>query len=72
MFCVHTLAAQVAEEIAARGLSAVYEPELSRVWPEDGRKRERQVEAFAKEHGWRLRYYKDGFIAIFDEQPGEH
>jgi len=51
---VHPLAAQVAGEIAARGLSAVYEPELSRVWPKDGRKRERQVEAFAKEHGWRL------------------
>ena len=68
---MHTLAAQVAGEIAARGLSAVYEPELSRVWPKDGRAREQQVEAFAKEHGWRLRYYKDGFIAIFDEQPGE-
>ena len=68
---MRTLATQVAGEIAARGLSAVYEPELSRVWPKDGRKRERQVEAFAKEHGWRLRHYRDGFVAIFDKQPGK-
>jgi hypothetical protein len=68
---VRTLATVVAGEIAARGLSAVYEPELSRVWPKDGRKRERQVEAFAKEHGWRLRHYRDGFVAIFDKRPGK-
>jgi RsbT co-antagonist protein rsbRD N-terminal domain len=41
---------------------------LSRVWPKDGRERERKVEAFAREHGWRLRHYRDGFVAIFDEE----
>jgi len=64
---MQTLAVQVAKEIAARGLSAVYEPELSRVWPKDGREREQQIQAFAREHGWRLRHYSDGFVAIFDE-----
>lgn len=63
------LASQIAREIAARGLSAVYESELSRVWPKEGREREQQVRDFAKEHGWRLRHYKDGFVAIFDKEP---
>ena len=50
-------------------LSAIYELELSRVWPKNIRTREEQVKAFAKEHGWRLRHYKDGFVAIFDKEP---
>jgi hypothetical protein len=50
-----------------QGLSAVYEPELSRVWPEGGIKRDRQIEPFAKKHGWRLRHYQDGFVAAFDK-----
>jgi len=31
---MHILAGQVARDIKQQGLSAVYEPELSRVWPE--------------------------------------
>ncbi|HEY6185899.1 MAG TPA: hypothetical protein VIW67_26895 [Terriglobales bacterium] len=45
---------------------AVYEPELSRMWPRDGGAREEEVARFAKQHGWRLRVYKEGFCAIFD------
>jgi len=63
------LAAQIAKEIAERGFSAVYDSELNRAWPENGRRRQQQIEAFAKEHGWRLRHYKDGFVAIFDKKP---
>ena len=64
---MHILAGQIARDIKQQGLSAVYEPELSRVWPEGGIKRERQIESFAKKHGWRLRHYKDGFVAVFDK-----
>jgi hypothetical protein len=31
--------------------------------------REHQIASFAKLHGWRLRFYKDGFCAIFDKDP---
>jgi len=42
---------------------------LSRVFPSDGRQREPRIASFAKMHGWRLRYYKDGLCAIFDKDP---
>jgi len=48
---------------------AIYAPELTEAWPRDGRRRELQVMSFAREHGWRLRFYKDGFCAIFDKWP---
>jgi hypothetical protein len=49
---------------------AVYEPELNRVWPRNGKRREAQITLYAEQHGWRLRYYKDGFVAIFDKGEG--
>ena len=63
------LVSRIAKELEKAAHCAVYEPDLSRVWPDDGRQRELQVSSFAKMHGWRLRYYKDGFCAIFDEDP---
>ena len=62
------LAIQIAKELENAKHCAVYEPELTRVWP-DEEKREAEVAAFAKKHGWRLRYYSHGFCAIFDEEP---
>jgi hypothetical protein len=47
----------------------VYEPELSRVWPRNGESRKVEIELFAKKYGFRLRYYKDEFCAIFDKDP---
>jgi hypothetical protein len=44
---------------------AIYEPDLDRVWPKNGINREAEIRKFAAEHGWELRYYKDGFCAIF-------
>jgi hypothetical protein len=52
----------IKERKALRG----YEPELTRVWPRKIRRRETEIALFAEQHGWRLRYYKDGFCAIFD------
>jgi hypothetical protein len=66
---MHVLADQLAKDIAERGVTAVYEPELSRVWPKGVRKREQRIQEFAKEHGWRLRHYKEGLVAIFDQEP---
>jgi len=63
------LASRIAQELKKAKHCAVYEPDLSRVWPDDGRPREGQIASFAKLNGWRLRYYKDGFCAIFDKDP---
>jgi hypothetical protein len=63
------LARQIANELKKAPHYAVHEPDLSRVWPNGGRPRESQIASFAKMHGWRLRYYQDGFCAIFDKDP---
>ena len=63
------LANQIAEELKKAKHCAIYEPELTRVWPHDGKDREREVASFAEQHGFRLRFYKEGFCAIFDKPP---
>ena len=61
------LASQIAKELKNANHCAIYEPELTRVWPSNGMVREAKVALFAEQHGWRLRFYKDGFCAIFDK-----
>jgi hypothetical protein len=63
------LASRIAKELKKAKHCAVYEPELMRVWPRKSRQREALIELFAKQHGWRLRHYKEGFCAIFDKEP---
>ena len=63
------LAKQIARELQNANHCAVYERELKRVWPNNGKTREAEVAAFARQNGWRLRFYKDGFCAIFDKVP---
>ena len=62
------LARRIAEELKRAKHFAVYEPDLTRVWPEDTLRRA-QIESFAKRHRWRLRHYSHGFCAIFDKEP---
>jgi hypothetical protein len=62
------LATRIAKELKAAKHCTVYEPELTRVWP-DAESRQTQIASFAKKHGWRLRHYSHGFCAIFDKQP---
>ena len=63
------LASRIAKELEKSKHCGIYEPELSRIWPDNGKPREPQIALFAEQHGWRLRYYKDGFCAIFDKEP---
>ena len=66
-----SLAAQIRKELETARYCAVYETDLNRVWPKNGKRRETLVIQFARENGWRLRHYKDGFVAIFDKMPLE-
>ena len=63
------LARRIAKELKKAKHCAIYEPELTRVWPTNGKSREAKVAIFAAHNGWRLRFYKDGFCAIFDKVP---
>jgi hypothetical protein len=59
---------QIKRELRTAKHCAVYEEELSRVWP-DGNQREARVARFAEDHGFRLRFYRDSLCAIFDKGP---
>jgi len=63
---------QIKRELKTAKHCAVYEEELSRVWPDDGDRRETKLVQFAEEHGFRLRFYRDGLCAIFDREPAKH
>jgi len=63
------LVQQIKRELKTAKHCAVYEEELSRVWPDDGARREQKLARFAEEHGFRLRFYRDGLCAIFDREP---
>jgi len=66
---MQTLASHIAERLKTAKHYAVYEPELTRVWPtEDDKTRRAKIETFATSHGWRLRFYRDGLCAIFDKE----
>ncbi len=66
---VEWLASQIERELQAGGWNdcAVYEHDLIRVWPLDEPEREAKISKFAKEHGFRLRFYRMGMCAIFDK-----
>ena len=62
---------RIKKELQTAKHCAVYEGDLNRVWPYDGKRREAEIARFAQDHGWRLRYYHDGFCAIFDKKAGK-
>jgi diketogulonate reductase-like aldo/keto reductase len=62
------LATRIANELRKAKHCAVYEPELTQVWP-NSETRQAEIALFAKKHGWRLRHYSHGFCAIFDQEP---
>jgi hypothetical protein len=66
-----TLASQIERELLSREQAhcAIYENELQRLWPLNAKDREAEIAHFAKEYGFRLRFYKKGLCAIFDKWP---
>ena len=61
------LLGQIKRELRTTKHCSVYEEELCRVWP-DGNHREPKVARFGEDHGFRLRFYRDGLCAIFDKE----
>jgi hypothetical protein len=46
---------------------AIYEEELRGIGPINEKDREKKIAQFATEHGFRLRFYKQGLCAIFEK-----
>jgi hypothetical protein len=46
---------------------AIYKQELQCFWPLELKNREAKIERFAKQYGFKLRFYKRGLCAIFQE-----
>jgi hypothetical protein len=61
---MRTLAARIRRELRESALPirycSIYEEELRRFWPLELQNREAEIERFAKQHGFRLRFYKHG------------
>ena len=66
-----TLARRIERQLQLGGWKhyAVYEDELKRRWPLNQKDREAKIAHFAKEYGFRLRFYQKGMCAIFDKWP---
>jgi hypothetical protein len=56
------LANRIEQELKKAKHCAIYDDELNRVWPHNGNRREAQIQQFAQNHGWRLRYCRDDFL----------
>jgi hypothetical protein len=65
---MRTLATRIRRELKRQttrtGHCAIYEEDLQRSWPLTQENREAEIAKFAKEHGFKLRFYKHGLCAI--------
>ena len=61
------LAAEIERQLALGVFNhcAVYEEELTPLWPLDQLEREANIVRFAEEHGFYLTFYRKGLCAIF-------
>ena len=68
---MRTLAARIRRELRETAqpipYCGIYEDELQRLWPLQLQNREAEIERFAQQHGFKLRFYKRGLCAIFQE-----
>ena len=73
---MRTLAARIRRELreSAQPIPhcAINEEDLQRFWPLEVQNREAEIERFAKQYGFKLRFYKRGVCAIFQEDVRDH
>jgi hypothetical protein len=60
---------QLETETARIGHCAIYEDQLQHIWPLDVENRKGKIKQFAKEHGFKLSFYKLGLCALFEKGP---
>jgi hypothetical protein len=63
------LASRIARDLKALNHCAIYEDELSRVWPMPDKDREAKIKGFAHGQGLQVAFYKEGLCAIFIKKP---
>jgi hypothetical protein len=63
------IASRIERELNASNHCAVYEGELSRVWPMPDKDREEKIKSFARQQGLQVVFYKEGLCAIFIRSP---
>jgi len=65
------LAKQIQRELETEtekiGHCAIYESDLQGIWPLNTQNRKAKIAQFAKEHGFKLSFYKEGLCAIFEK-----
>jgi hypothetical protein len=67
---METLAKQIEERMHGVWKHCmIYDTELERIWPINEENREEKIAQFAKQYGFRLRFYGKGMCAIFDKWP---
>jgi hypothetical protein len=74
---MQTLAARIRRELRESAqlipCCAIFEEDLQRFWPRfwplELQNRKAKIERFAKQHGFKLMFYKRGLCAIFQEEP---
>jgi hypothetical protein len=62
---VDALASQIDRALKLSNHCAVYEEELSRVWPMPDKDREAKIKSFAYGKRLQVAFYKEGLCAIF-------
>jgi hypothetical protein len=58
---------ELERETAKIGHCAIYEDQLQRIWPLNTENRKGKIEQFAKQHGFKLSFYKPRLCAIFEK-----
>jgi hypothetical protein len=65
-----TLAKQIEEKMHGVWKHCmIHDTDLERIWPINEEDREEKIAQFAKQYGFRLRFYDKGMCAIFDKGP---
>jgi hypothetical protein len=60
-----SLVSRIKQELVSEPHCAIYEPELSQLWPLWDEEREKKITEFAAQNGFRMVFYSKGLCAIF-------
>jgi hypothetical protein len=64
-------ASRIQQILAKESHFAVYDIDLTRVWPTTDKDRLEKIRQFAKDNGWQVEIENLGIVAIFSKQKGK-